>query len=72
MRHFSVHQRISVHELTSFSSYENCSHGNSGTAQTTIGKILRDRYGLKVVDLNEVIRAHQYYAGWDETRDDDS
>lgn len=43
--------------------------GTPGTGKTTIGKILRDRYGLKVVDLNEVIRAHQYYAGWDENRD---
>ena len=43
--------------------------GTPGTGKTTIGKILRDRYGLKVVDLNEVIRAHQYYAGRDENRD---
>jgi adenylate kinase len=43
--------------------------GTPGTGKTTIGKILCDRYGLKVVELNEVIREHQYYAGWDEKRD---
>jgi len=43
--------------------------GTPGTGKTTIGKILRERYGVEVVDLNEVIRVHQYYAGWDENRD---
>ncbi|MGA2884400.1 MAG: adenylate kinase family protein [Halobacteriota archaeon] len=43
--------------------------GTPGTGKTTIGKILRDRYGLKVVDLNEVIRVHKYYVEWDENRD---
>jgi len=43
--------------------------GTPGTGKTTIGKVLRDRYGLTVVDLNEVIRVHHYYAEWDENRD---
>ena len=38
--------------------------GTPGTGKTTIGKILRDRYGLKVVDLNEVIRVHKYDVEW--------
>jgi len=42
--------------------------GTPGTGKTAIGEILRDRYGLHVVDLNQVIQAHQYYAGWDENR----
>jgi adenylate kinase len=43
--------------------------GTPGTGKTTIGKMLRDDYGLKVVDLNEVIHAYQYYVEWDEDRD---
>jgi len=43
--------------------------GTPGTGKTTIGKILRDRYGLNVVDLNEVIRAQHYYTEWDKNRE---
>ncbi len=42
--------------------------GTPGTGKTTISKMLRDSYGLEVVDLNEVIRAHGYHIGWDENR----
>lgn len=42
--------------------------GTPGTGKTTISKMLRDGYGLKVVDLNEVIRTCRYYVGWDENR----
>jgi adenylate kinase len=42
--------------------------GTPGTGKTTISKMLRDGYGLEVMDLNEVIRAHGYYNGWDENR----
>jgi adenylate kinase len=43
--------------------------GTPGTGKTAIGKMLRDDYGLKVVDLNDVINACQYCAEWDEDRD---
>jgi len=43
--------------------------GTPGTGKTTIGKVLRYRYGLNVVDLNELIRVHHYWATWDENRD---
>jgi adenylate kinase len=43
--------------------------GTPGTGKTTIGKMLRVDYGLKVVDLNDVINAYQYCAEWDEDRD---
>jgi adenylate kinase len=43
--------------------------GTPGTGKTTIAKILTGRYGLKVVDLNEVVRTHRYYTGWDEQRE---
>lgn len=42
--------------------------GTPGTGKTTISKMLSDGYGMEVVDLNEVIRAHGYYTGWDENR----
>jgi adenylate kinase len=42
--------------------------GTPGTGKTTIGKMLRDVYGLKVVDLNEVIHSYNYCAEWDEDR----
>jgi len=42
--------------------------GTPGTGKTTISKMLRDGYGLEVLHLNEVIRAHRYYVGWDEDR----
>jgi len=42
--------------------------GTPGTGKTTISKMLRDSYGLEVIDLNEVIRAHGYHIGWDENR----
>jgi adenylate kinase len=43
--------------------------GTPGTGKTTIGKTLRDDYGLKVVDLNEVIHTYRYCGEWDEDRD---
>ena len=43
--------------------------GTPGTGKTTIGQMLRDDYGLKVVDLNEVIHTCHYCAEWDEDRD---
>jgi len=43
--------------------------GTPGTGKTTISNVLKDEFGLKVVDLNEVIRSSQYYIGWDDTRD---
>jgi adenylate kinase len=42
--------------------------GTPGTGKTTIGKVLHDRYGLEVVDVNQVVQAHRYYVGWDERR----
>ena len=43
--------------------------GTPGTGKTTISNVLKDDFGLKVVDLNEVIRTSRYYIGWDNTRD---
>jgi adenylate kinase len=45
--------------------------GTPGTGKTTISNVLRDDFGLKVVDLNNVIRSCRYYVGWDENRDCD-
>jgi len=42
--------------------------GTPGTGKTTISNVLKDDFGLKVIDLNEVIRASQYYIGWDDNR----
>ena len=42
--------------------------GTPGTGKTTISNVLRDDFGLKVIDLNEVIRTSQYYSGWDDNR----
>ena len=42
--------------------------GTPGTGKTTISNVLKDDFGLKVIDLNEVIRTSQYYIGWDENR----
>src|SRR5665647_917213 len=42
--------------------------GTPGTGKTTISNVLKDEFGLKVVDLNEVIHAFQYYMGWDDNR----
>jgi len=42
--------------------------GTPGTGKTTISYVLKDDFGLKVVDLNEVIRTSQYYIGWDNNR----
>lgn len=43
--------------------------GTPGTGKTTISNVLKEEYGLKVVDLNEVIRTSRYYLGWDNSRD---
>jgi adenylate kinase len=42
--------------------------GTPGTGKTTISNVLKDEFGLKVVDLNKVISAFQYYIGWDDNR----
>ncbi|MDD1725361.1 MAG: adenylate kinase family protein [Euryarchaeota archaeon] len=42
--------------------------GTPGTGKTAISTVLKDEFGLKVVDLNKVIRAFQYYVGWDDHR----
>ena len=42
--------------------------GTPGTGKTTISNFLKDEFGLKVVDLNEVISTFQYYMGWDDNR----
>jgi adenylate kinase len=42
--------------------------GTPGTGKTTISNVLKDDFGLKVVDLNEVIRTSHYYIGWDNNR----
>ena len=42
--------------------------GTPGTGKTAISTVLKDELGLKVVDLNKVIRAFQYYVGWDDHR----
>jgi adenylate kinase len=42
--------------------------GTPGTGKTTISNVLRDDFGLNVVDLSDVIRSCRYYIGWDENR----
>ncbi len=42
--------------------------GTPGAGKTTISNALKNDFGLKVVDLNEVIRTSRYYTGWDEGR----
>lgn len=43
--------------------------GTPGTGKSTIGEVLHDRYGLAVVDVNEVIRTNQYFTEWDKRRE---
>ncbi len=43
--------------------------GTPGTGKTTVGRALHERYGLRVIDVNEVIRAHQYVDTYDSHRD---
>jgi adenylate kinase len=42
--------------------------GTPGTGKTAISNVLKEDFGLKVVDLNEVIRTSRYYIGWDDAR----
>jgi adenylate kinase len=42
--------------------------GTPGTGKTAISTILSERYGVRIIDLNGVIRTHRYYAGWDDDR----
>jgi len=42
--------------------------GTPGTGKTAISNVLKEDFGLKVVDLNEVIRTSRYYIGWDDDR----
>jgi len=42
--------------------------GTPGTGKTAISMMLSERYGVRIIDLNGVIRTHAYYAGWDSDR----
>lgn len=43
--------------------------GTPGTGKTTISAALRERYGLKTIDINEIVRAHEYVDTYDSRRD---
>ncbi len=43
--------------------------GTPGTGKTTISTALRERHGLKTIDLNEIVRAYQYIDTYDSRRD---
>ncbi len=43
--------------------------GTPGTGKTTISAALRERYSLKTIDVNEVIRTHKYVDSYDSHRD---
>ncbi|MGZ4912126.1 MAG: adenylate kinase family protein [Halobacteriota archaeon] len=42
--------------------------GTPGTGKTTISTALRERYGLTIIDVNEIVRAHQYVDAFDDRR----
>lgn len=43
--------------------------GTPGTGKTTISTALRECYGVKTIDINEIVRAHQYVDKYDSRRD---
>lgn len=43
--------------------------GTPGTGKTSISAALRERYSLKTIDVNEIIRTHQYVGAHDSRRD---
>ena len=42
--------------------------GTPGTGKTTVSRALRERYGLTIIDVNEIVRAHHYVDAFDDRR----